>query len=144
MTIFYKSLQLVSNRKEWQLTLKSYDRQGYNKSLFLGRTWRIFLVGLLICYFSGYAAVRSEKLLIHRVTYRTLSRERATKKYSHSIDVGDFGIPLLTGLRIWKMAGICWYIYAPLREGERLFWYCIPRTYAFHRNTPQRVLSRKT
>ena len=83
----------------------------------------------LIIYIGSYFAARVEKLLVHRVAF--ITNREGKKSYLHDISKGDFGIPLLTGNAIWRLAYIAYYLYSPLRYTEILFWRIYPREYAF-------------
>jgi hypothetical protein len=95
----------------------------------LSRRKKIVISILLIAYAFSYFMVRLEKLLIHRVSYVTEPDQ--SKRYFHKISQGDFGVPTLTGRSIWIVADICNWVYFPLRIGESILWYSVPRKYEF-------------
>ena len=94
---------------------------------FLKTKKKITISTLILMYLLTYILVRSELLLIHRVSFKTNSD--SSRSYYHKITQGDFGIPMLTGRAIWIISDICLLVYFPLGLCESLFWYLIPRDY---------------
>lgn len=86
----------------------------------------LLLVGI---YLTTYVGVRIQHILIHRASYATTDEENI--ELFHSVTTGDFGIPMLTGIGIWRLASVCYFIYTPLRLPEALFWHIYPRDYGF-------------
>lgn len=98
------------------------------------RSRAILLVLLGALYVATCAGSRTQKLLIHRVAYA--STGDTGRRHYHSVTTGDFGIPMLTGPGIWRVAGAASIIYAPLRVAEALFWQVYPSEYDFNRPRP--------
>lgn len=91
---------------------------------------RKLIITICICfYIAGYFKIRYEKILIHRVTFRTnFSSGKVT--YYHHVARGDFGIPIFGSIPfIWIIGDVCALIYFPLMIGESIVWYIIPREY---------------
>jgi len=97
-------------------------------------TRKIILFLLVVLYIGSYAGARTQKLLVHKVSYA--SSGEVSRRYFHSITTGDFGIPILTGPGIWRLAGVANIIHSPLRIAETLFWKVYPREYDFNKQRP--------
>ena len=93
----------------------------------LDRNRLILLVLAILLYISGYFVIRTEKLLIHRVSFRTKSNSE--KVYHHRIIGGDFGVPMLRGSAPWIITDVAYYLYWPLRLAEVVLWKVYPRDY---------------
>ncbi len=87
----------------------------------------IFFLGL---YVTTYIGARMQNILIHRVCYQTINNSE--KELTHSVIKGDFGVPMLTGAEIWRLAAVLDIIHLPLRVVESLFWNIYPREYKFN------------
>jgi len=98
--------------------------------LFRVKKKRLLITIFLIAYTASYFTVRMEKLLIHRVSF--ITGQDGNKSYYHCVTGGDFGNPMLTGIAIWRLADIAYYVYSPIRFAETLFWKVCPREYKFN------------
>lgn len=86
-------------------------------------------------YTVTYIGSRVQGILVHKVRYQTVSKTE--KKLFHTVTTGDFGVPMLTGVDVWHLAGVLNIILAPLRVAESLFWHVYPRKYDFNRQNLQ-------
>lgn len=87
------------------------------------RQWLVVSI-LLVSYGLSYSWVRSQKILIHRVSFAT---EDGNRRYFHSVSTGDFGPGLLQGPMTPLIVSGCYLVYTPLRWLESLIWVFIPR-----------------
>jgi hypothetical protein len=101
---------------------------GKMKSYFIKHK-KFIISFFIILYFVSYLIIRSGHILVHRVSYSTNSD--AGKTYYHSVTVGDFGTPMITGNSIWMAGNTCYFIYFPRRLAEGLFWKYYPKNYIF-------------
>ena len=83
-----------------------------------------YFLSILLIYLASYLYIRKENFLIHRVVFST--SENNSISYSHSVSVGDFGIPFLQGNSNYAIANISYYVYFPLRITESTYWSIFP------------------
>ena len=86
-----------------------------------------YVLFFLLIYLISYFYIRKENFLIHSVSYTT--SENNSISYSHSVSIGDFGIPSLQGNSNYIIANISYYIYFPLRITESAYWSLFPSKY---------------
>ena len=82
---------------------------------------RAILVGAVSTYLLGYAAIRSEHLLVHAVSFAGSVDVEGPAVASHDIKAGDFGAPMLgpsTALAT-LIAGV---VYWPVAKAEIVYW----------------------
>ena len=83
----------------------------------------------MLLYVASYGFARTQKILIHRVCYETSTD--GSKRFFHSVNIGDFGVPMLSGAGLGQIGMASKAIHSPLRMAETLFWRMYPREYTF-------------
>ena len=87
---------------------------------------RVILLGAILMYVGGYAAMRTEHVLVHATAFSTSADGLGPILASHDIVPGDFGVPaegpathfatLLAGFIYWPMSQaelLCWRVAQP-------------------------------
>ena len=101
-------------------------------------TQRAILVGAIVVYLLGYAAIRSEHLLVHSKSFVGSTDRDGPTVASHGIEPGDFGTPTLgpSTTLATLLAGI---IYWPLTKAEIAYWNIVePPGSPYQSTTPKR------
>ncbi|MGB0590274.1 MAG: hypothetical protein ACPGU1_11385 [Myxococcota bacterium] len=84
-------------------------------------TQRAILVGAVATYLLGYAAIRSEHLLVHAVSFAGSDDVEGPAVASHDIKAGDFGAPML-GPSTTLATLIAGVVYWPVTKAEIVYW----------------------
>jgi len=86
------------------------------------------LVGVFVAlYCLGYVWARSERILVHGVSFAT---DGDRKSYYPRVITGDFGPGSLQPAATPYIVASCYWLFAPLRWHEAFVWHFIPRQYA--------------
>jgi hypothetical protein len=105
------------------------------KGITINKPKKVILLAVFgALYIASYGYARSAKFLVHRVSYATIEHEK--KQYFHKVVGGDFGVPMLTGATVWRIAGILYILHSPLRFAEVCLWQVYPRKYEFNKKRP--------
>ena len=82
---------------------------------------RAILVGAVATYLLGYAAIRSEHLLVHSKSFAGSVEVEGPTVASHGIIAGDFGAPML-GPSTTLATIIAGVVYWPVTKAEIVYW----------------------